>query len=165
VIHPISAVEWLDPELLRANDYNPNRVFTPEMRLLKRSILEQGWTQPVVITQDGLIVDGFHRWTLALKDAAVRAASGGKVPCVRLAATTSEADRMAATVRHNRARGQHGILKMSKIVLALRDAKHPLPEIAAMLGMDDEEVARLAELEGTPQTQSKDSFGRGWIPT
>lgn len=162
--HPLMAVEWVEPSTLRANDYNPNRVFTPEMALLKLSILEDGWTQPVVAHPDGTIVDGFHRWTLASTDPEVRAISGGLVPVVRTQ-PKSAADAKASTVRHNRARGQHGILAMGEIVRSMKDAGMSDDEICTKLGMEDEELERLADERPTPARIGKESYGRGWVPT
>ncbi len=162
--HPLMFVEWADPATLRANDYNPNRVFTPEMELLKLSILEDGWTQPVVAHHDGTIVDGFHRWTLASTDPDIIAISGGLVPVVRLA-PKSVGDAKASTVRHNRARGQHGILAMGEIVRSMRDQGMTDEEICLKLGMEDEELERLADERATPDRLGKESYGKGWVPT
>lgn len=161
--HPLDRVDWVDPTTLRANDYNPNRVFSTEMELLKLSILESGWTQPVVATPDGTIVDGFHRWTLALRDDEIRAASGGLVPVVRTQ-PSSESEARAATVRHNRARGQHGIVAMGNIVRAMRTEGLDDETICSMLGMEDEELERLADVRESPTRAGKDSFGKGWVP-
>ena len=162
--HPIDEIQWVDPDSLRSNDYNPNHVFSPEMRLLKLSILEDGWTQPIVARPDGEIVDGFHRWTLARTDDAVRAASGGKVPVAFLPESKTRADQMIATIRHNRARGQHGILKMGDIVRALEKNGLAADEIQSRLGMDREERERLTDMRGGPESMGKDSFGQGWRP-
>lgn len=162
--HPIMAVEFVDPKTLHANDYNPNKVFTPEMQLLKLSILEDGWTQPVVAHYDGTIVDGFHRWTLASTDPDVMAISGGLVPVVRLQ-PKSAADAKASTVRHNRARGQHGILAMGDIVRSMQADGMSEQEICDKLGMEDEELERLADERSTPDRLGKDSYGKGWVPS
>lgn len=163
--HPLDSVRWVDPATLHANSYNPNRVFTPEMRLLKQSILEDGWTQPIVIRVNGEIVDGFHRWTLAMSDVDVRAASGGLCPVVTLDASRTAADQMIATVRHNRARGQHGILKMGEIVRALLEQGLNPEQIEQRLGMEDEEVSRLSDMRGSPDQAGRESFGQGWVPS
>jgi ParB-like chromosome segregation protein Spo0J len=162
-LHPLDRVEWVDPATLRANDYNPNRVFSPEMRLLALSIMTDGWTQPVVATPDGEIVDGFHRWTLARTHAGVIAASGGLVPVVRTSPANAS-DARAATVRHNRARGQHGIVAMGAIVRSMREAGLSDDQIGERLGMEDEEVERLADERPQPSRVGQDSFGRGWVP-
>lgn len=163
VIHPLSNVQWVDPSTLRPNPYNPNRVFKPELELLKLSIMSDGWTMPIVATPDGEIVDGFHRWTLGSTDADIRKISGGLVPVVRTR-PRSAADQKAATVRHNRARGQHGVLLMADIVRSMiSDGKTP-EEVATMLGMEEDEVDRLADERGSPERVGKDSFGRGWVP-
>ncbi len=161
---PVSRVEWVDPATLRANDYNPNRVFTPEMELLKLSILEHGWTQPVVARRDGEIIDGFHRWTLASTDAEVRAASGGLCPVVFLEGGSVESQKLA-TIRHNRARGQHGILKMGEIVRSLAASGWDAGRIGESLQMEEEEVARLMDIRPSPAQAGRDHFGKGWAPT
>ncbi len=161
--HPISAVEWVDPATLRSNLYNPNRVFKLELQLLKRSLLEDGWTQPIVARPDGEIVDGFHRWTLGSTDPDVQAMTGGLVPVVRLD-PGDEIHQMASTVRHNRARGQHGILKMGDIVRAAMAAGATEADVCARFGMEPEEVDRLADVRSSPEHAGKDSFGRGWVP-
>lgn len=109
---PISAVQWVDVEKLSANDYNPNVVFKDEMKLLKFSIMKNGWIQPILVTQDFCIIDGFHRATLAKtnKDITI----GGKVPVVIM--EMDESERMMLTIRINRAKGSHIALKMSDIV-------------------------------------------------
>jgi hypothetical protein len=160
--HPLDLVEWVEPSTLKANDYNPNHVFTKEMQLLKLSILEDGWTQPVVVTPDGVIVDGFHRWTLASTDEDVRRVSGGMVPVVRTRPRDAARQR-AATVRHNRARGQHAILRMKEIVNAMLE-KMTREEVATSLGMEMEEVDRLSDFRTSPDRVGQDSFGRGWVP-
>ncbi len=162
--HPLSNIRWVDPATLHANDYNPNHVFSPELKLLKLSILEDGWTQPIVVRPDGEIVDGFHRWTLGLKDDEVRAVSGNLVPVVVLAEGKSKSDQIIATVRHNRARGQHGVLKMGAIVRQLQAEGLTAAEIERRLGMDPEERDRLGDMRGSPEKAGKDSFGRGWVP-
>lgn len=161
---PISRVQWIDPVRLYSNDYNPNRVFKAEMRLLKESILSSGWTQPIVARPDGEIVDGFHRWTLGSTDKDISALTGGLVPVVFLAADTSREEQMMATVRHNRARGQHGVLKMGAIVRELVQRGVDQVEIQKRLGMEREEVERLSDLRSSPERVGKDSFGKGWVP-
>ena len=161
--HPLNELHWVDPATLHSNDYNPNRVFGPELDLLKTSIIEDGWTQPIVARRDGTIVDGFHRWTIATRDPEVRALADGKVPVVYLEAR-DRAHQMMSTVRHNRARGQHGILKMGAIVRELLALGCSEEELQGRLGMEDEEVERLADTRGSPEHAGVDSFGRGWIP-
>ncbi len=161
--HPLDHVRWVAPSTLRANNYNPNRVFSTEFALLKTSILESGWTQPVVATADGEIIDGFHRWTLASTDADIIGASGGLVPVVFVQGH-DRATQVMATVRHNRARGQHGILKMGEIVAELRASGVTDDDIKRRLGMESEEVERLADARGSPDAAGRDSFGRGWVP-
>lgn len=163
--HPIDHPQWVDPATLHANDYNPNHVFARERQLLKTSILEDGWTQPVVAYPDGTLVDGFHRWDLALNDPEVRAASNNLVPVVYLDPSRSLADRKFSTVRHNRARGQHGILRMADLVRDLLADGLNKKEICERMGLEREEFDRLADLRSSPELRGKDSFGKGWVPT
>ena len=150
-------------ESLVPNDYNPNHVAPLELRLLKRSILLQGWTQPIVVLADGrTIVDGFHRWTVA-GDKKVAALTGGLVPVV--AVDADETQRIAATIRHNRARGEHSIKPMSGIVSGLLESGLSIEEVMAELGMQREEVLRLAEHRGMPAALGAGkSFGEAWTP-
>ena len=161
---PISEVCWVDPAILHANGYNPNRVFSPELALLATSIIEDGWTQPIVARSNGEIVDGFHRWTLGSKHTGVRAVSGGLVPVVRLNDSRNRADQMLSTVRHNRARGQHGILAMGDIVRDLLAEGLDAAAIQSRMGMDREEYDRIASTVRSPELIGKDSFGRSWVP-
>ena len=162
--HPLDSVEWVSRDTLKANDYNPNHVARPELQLLKLSILADGWTQPIVVRSNGEIVDGFHRWTVAA-DPEIAALSDGLVPVVRLHDTTSLADQMASTIRHNRARGVHGIMPMSTIVMSLlHEHKVPSEHLQKILGMDKEEVERLADTGGMVEIGSKESFNNGWKP-
>lgn len=161
---PLSNVEWVDPHSLTANIYNPNHVFKEEKKLLKLSILTDGWIAPITATNAREIVDGFHRWQLACDDKEVAAFTGGLVPVVFILPKTPQ-DQVASTIRLNRARGLHGILRMGEVVRDLvKEGKSP-EEIQTMLGMDKEEFGRLADsLTAQPNLMGKDSFGRGWIP-
>ena len=160
--HPLNNVEWVARDTLRANDYNPNHVARPELELLKLSILADGWTQPIVVRGNGEIVDGFHRWTISA-DPEIAVLSEGLVPIVRLDDKISLADQMASTIRHNRARGVHGIMPMATIVMALlHDHKVPSEHLQKMLGMDKEEVERFADTGGMVEIGSLDSFNKGW---
>jgi ParB-like chromosome segregation protein Spo0J len=163
-VHPLDKIEWVKRDSLKANDYNPNHVAPAELDLLKLSILSDGWTQPIVVRNDGEIVDGFHRWTVS-GDPEIAALSDGFVPVVRLDDTTSLADQIASTIRHNRARGVHSIVPMASIVLSLlQDHKIESKQLELMLGMDKEEVERLADTSGMVELGSKPSFNNGWVP-
>ena len=163
---PVAAVRWLPATQLTANDYNPNHVAPPEMELLKVSILEDGWTQPIVARPDGYhytIVDGFHRWTLAMTDPEVAALTDGYVPVVFLT-STPDSQRMS-TIRHNRARGAHYVIRMAEIVADLKD-RYGLSdaEIERRLGMEPEEIDRLYDRGTMVERGSKDTFSKGWVP-
>jgi ParB-like chromosome segregation protein Spo0J len=133
-----------------------------EFRLLKISILADGWTQPIVVSGK-TIVDGEHRWTVA-GDPEVAALTGGMVPIVRVSADL--ADQMMSTVRHNRARGNHLVLPMGEIVRSLLEAGRPKEQVMELMQMEEEEVDRLAERAGMPAqvARSSSDFNKGWQP-
>ena len=113
---PISAVHWIDRRELKPNNYNPNRVAKPELNLLKISILEDGWTQPIVANTDNEIVDGFHRWTVSA-DQEISDMTNGKIPVV-FTKPNDDSHQKMSTIRHNRARGTHAVLDMAEIMFA-----------------------------------------------
>lgn len=162
---PISRVRWMHRDILTANDYNPNKVAPPELKLLEISIIEDGWTQPIVITPDNRIVDGFHRWTVSGKTA-VYTMTGGFVPVAMLAPRDRSSLQMS-TIRHNRARGTHAVLNMANIVQEMVGAKKCIEEIMERLGMELEEVIRLAARVGIPKSDivSNSGWSKSWVPT
>lgn len=153
---------------LTANDYNPNVQPPPEFRLLKISILEDGWTQPIVVFDDGsgalVIVDGEHRWRVAREDRDVAALTAGLVPIVRIKKDRSH--RMMSTIRHNRARGEHTVKQMAEIVRELLEAGQSVEDVCFLMQMEPEEVDRLADRAGMPDRVAKDTaaFSKGWVP-
>lgn len=158
---PVSSVEWIDRGKLKPNHYNPNKVAPPELKLLKISILEDGWTQPIVINPDYEIVDGFHRWTVS-GDKQVSDLTGGKVPVV-ITKPADENQQMMATIRHNRARGTHGVLSMAEILQDMVERGLSKQEIMARLQMEEEEVIRLALRVGIPESDLiDDEFSQAW---
>ncbi len=161
---PLDKITWLDRDLLKPNNYNPNKVAPPELKLLKISILEDGWTQPIVINADYSIVDGLHRWTVS-GHKEINELTDGKVPVVILN-DTDENQKKMATIRHNRARGTHGGLEMSKIVTDMVNDGLTGEEIMSRLQMEKEEVIRLLFKAGIPKSQvfeNKD-FSQAWQP-
>jgi ParB-like chromosome segregation protein Spo0J len=159
---PVSAVKWVDRDSLTANHWNPNKTARPEMILLAISILEDGWTQPIVARQDGTIIDGFHRWTVA-GWGPVAAATNGKVPVVFLSDSDPAQERMA-TIRHNRARGTHYVVSMAELVAELVDLDVAPEEIAARLQMEPEEVTRLLDRGSMTKRGGTAEFGKAWKP-
>lgn len=161
---PVSAVRWLTRDVVTANGWNPNVQAPPEHRLLKVSILENGWTQPIVARDqaDGTyeVVDGYHRWKMG-GDPEVSALTGGLVPVVVLPPTDPATARMA-TIRHNRARGTHHVLGMADIVADLLKLGITEEEIARRLEMDPEEVDRLADRGNMLTRFAPDTFNQGW---
>lgn len=158
---PVNAVQWVDRAILKPNDYNPNHVAPPELDLLVTSIVEDGWTQPIVVLPDYTIVDGFHRYTVSGRPELMEM-TGGLVPVVMV--DFDKTHRMMSTIRHNRARGEHGVLHMANIVRTMYEEGVPEAEIQKRLGMEDEEVERLLDRSGMTIRASADGFGKAWVP-
>lgn len=149
--HPISCVQWIHIDWIQANDYNPNSVAAQEMKLLHTSIKEDGYTQPVVTvynpdTSMYEIVDGFHRYMVMRSYPDITAQTRGYLPVVVI--DKSPADRMASTVRHNRARGKHSVAGMGSLVFGMLEEGQTDAEICNKLGMEAEELARLKHITG-----------------
>ncbi|MCR5258805.1 MAG: ParB/RepB/Spo0J family partition protein [Desulfovibrio sp.] len=164
-ISPVYAVRRVPVEKLRSNVYNPNRVAPPEMRLLERSIREDGYTTPVVCYYDAEedmyeIVDGFHRWQIMLRCPDIREREEGMMPVVVIDKPLS--CRMASTIRHNRARGTHVIDLMVKIVGELVQAGMSDAWISKNLGMDADEILRMKQVSGIAALFKDREFSRAW---
>jgi ParB-like chromosome segregation protein Spo0J len=142
ILKPITNVQLVDRNKLKANDYNPNKVLEENLELLERSIMTNGWTMPIVVTADYTIIDGFHRWMLSGREP-LKTMLGGKVPVVVVDHDTREED-IYGTITHNRARGTHLLDPMKAIVKELLEAGKTVSEISKELGMRDEEVFRLS---------------------
>lgn len=140
---PLSTLQWVDLSILRANDYNPNRVLAENLKLLTQSIITNGWTLPIVVRPDYTIIDGFHRWTVAGQEPLLSALDG-KVPVV-IVSHEDESGNIYGTVTHNRARGQHLLEPMKAIIKNLHDKGKTVKEISEHLGMKPEEVFRLSD--------------------
>mgnify|MGYP000880022183 FL=1 len=162
---PVDLVLWVKNDLVHANDYNPNSVAPPEMRLLEHSILKDGYTQPIVTwPNNGIeVVDGFHRHRVGKESDAVREKIHGYLPVVQIRPTQEDKnDRMAATIRHNRARGAHKVESMSEIVVELKRRFWSDERIASELGMDADEVLRLQQITGLAGLFADQDFSEAW---
>lgn len=158
--HPVSRVQWVPSDQVYANDYNPNTVAPPEMKLLKLSIEEDGFTQPIVVWQTDKgyeVVDGFHRHVvgkqLGMTHLPVVVINGDR---------TDKADRIASTIRHNRARGKHQVGAMSDIVVELKKRNWSDAKIGRELGMEPDEVLRLAQVSGLAEMFADKEFSEAW---
>jgi ParB-like chromosome segregation protein Spo0J len=160
--HPVATVLWVDRDLVQANDYNPNAVAKPEMDLLRRSIEADGFTQPIVTWfHDGIyeVVDGFHRHLVGKEMGLTH------LPVVVVNNESTERnDRIASTIRHNRARGKHKISSMSDIVVELSRQNWNDERIAKELGMDADEVLRLKQITGLAELFENEDFDEAWEP-
>lgn len=143
LLRPIANVQIVDRDLLKPNDYNPNKVTEENLKLLEQSIMTNGWTLPIVVRPDFTIIDGFHRWTVSGREP-LKTKLGGKVPVVVVEHKDHDED-IYGTITHNRARGTHLLEPMKKIVKELIDNGKSIDEISKQLGMKPEEIFRLSE--------------------
>jgi len=163
---PVDFVRWVAHPLVHANDYNPNSVAPPEMKLLEHSIMSDGYTQPIVSwPNEGEfeVVDGFHRHRVGKESDIVRARVHGYLPVVKINISRADKnDRMAATIRHNRARGEHRVDSMADIVIELKRRFWSDEKIAKELGMEADEVLRLTQVTGLAGLFADREFSEAW---
>lgn len=163
---PVDCVQWIDADLVHANDYNPNAVAPPEMKLLEHSIGQDGYTQPIVawMTEKQFeVVDGFHRNRVGRESATVRERIHGYLPVTAINETRIDrGDRIASTIRHNRARGKHRVEAMSDIVIELKRRNWSDDKIGRELGMDPDEVLRLTQITGLAEMFANQDFSMAW---
>lgn len=163
---PVDCVQWVPSEQVIANDYNPNSVAPPEMLLLETSILADGFTQPIVTNPESeqwVVVDGFHRSRVGKESPEVRDRVRGFLPVVRIRQEqTGAEERMASTIRHNRARGKHGVEAMSGIVEYLAKKGWDDKKIGKELGMEPDEVLRLKQITGLAELFAQEEFSEAW---
>jgi ParB-like chromosome segregation protein Spo0J len=163
---PVDCVLWVPGDSVEANDYNPNAVAPPEMRLLRTSIGEDGYTQPIVVFADNdryEVVDGFHRNRVGKECAEIRKRLRGYLPVTVINADRADrSDRIASTIRHNRARGKHQVAAMSEIVQELKRRNWSNERIGRELGMEPDEVLRLAQISGLAEMFADREFSEAW---
>lgn len=166
---PVDCVLWVKNDAVHANDYNPNSVAPPEMELLRLSISADGYTQPIVsmLEENGSreVIDGFHRNRVGKECEDIQKRVHGYLPVVTInQERTNLNDRVASTIRHNRARGKHKIEAMSDIVIDLKKRNWSDEKIAKNLGMDADEVLRLCQIGGLSELFSDKEFSEAWKP-
>lgn len=163
---PVDFVRWVPAGEVAANDYNPNAVAPPEMELLRVSIASDGYTQPIVTMRDGsgyVVIDGFHRNRVGKECQDIRERVKSYLPIVQIRTDrTDRSDRIASTIRHNRARGKHQVSVMSDIVIELKRRNWSNAKIAKELGMDDDEVLRLCQITGLTELFANEDFSQAW---
>jgi len=166
MISPVYNIKKIHESKIRANSYNPNSVASPEMKLLLKSIREDGYTMPIVcyyIEEDDIyeIVDGFHRYTTLMQNKDIYDREEGCLPVSVIDKDIS--NRMASTIRHNRARGSHNIDLMVNIVGDLVDAGMSDTWIMKNIGMDADELLRLKQISGLASMFANGEFGKSWV--
>jgi ParB-like chromosome segregation protein Spo0J len=163
---PVDCVKWVKCDEVVANDYNPNSVAPPEMELLHTSIKEDGYTQPIVVWWNGEhyeVVDGFHRNRVGKECKDINERIHGYLPVVVINdEVTDRGQRIASTIRHNRARGKHKVDAMSDIVLELKKRNWSNEKISKKLGMDADEVLRLSQIGGLAEMFADKEFSQAW---
>lgn len=161
---PVDCVLWTKADRVFANDYNPNHVAPPEMQLLYVSVNQDGFTMPIVtgtvVKGKRVIVDGFHRNRVGREYPDITKRLHGYLPVTTL--DKKDEDLMASTIRHNRARGTHGIRPMSDIVLELTQYGWSDQKICDQLGMEPDEVIRLKQITGLKDAFSHHEFSKSW---
>lgn len=164
--HPVDFVKWQKSEKIEGNEYNPNSVAPPEMKLLIKSIQEDGYTMPIVTyneNEDVKIIDGFHRRKSERTDAQIHKSTMGYIPTTSIRETQQDlSNRMASTIRHNRARGTHDIDLMVNIVKELSDAGMSDMWIMKHIGMDSDEILRLKQVSGLASLFKDNEFSKAW---
>lgn len=161
---PINSITWYDASELRANDWNPNRVMSPELRLLEMNLLSIGWVQPILASTSLLVIDGFHRWRLSQDSAKIRERWNGKVPVAVLDLPDDEA--MALTVRMNRAKGSHIAVHMHALVARLlHEYAWSRDRVAEAIGASLKEVDVLSQ-EGVFAIKNIKNwaYSQAWYP-
>lgn len=163
---PVDCVLWLPAEQVEANDYNPNTVAPPEMRLLETSIRADGYTQPVVVwpKEEGVeVVDGFHRTRIGKESPDIYDRLHGRLPVTVIRHDREgRGDRIAATIRHNRARGRHQVGPMAGVVQELTRRNWSDKRIGRELGMEEDEVLRLKQVTGLAELFTNEEFSQAW---
>lgn len=163
---PVYKVKAIPVEKIQANTYNPNHVALPEMKLLYESIKDDGYTMPIVCykipdTDKYEIVDGYHRYCVMMKHKDIYEREQGMLPVSVIEKPIT--DRIASTVRHNRARGTHSPELMKNIVVELKDAGMSDQWIRRNLGMDADELLRLKQISGLARLFEDEEFSKGWV--
>lgn len=165
---PVDFVKWVKNTSVHANDYNPNSVAPPEMKLLHTSIKNDGYTQPIVTSEDDdgiVVIDGFHRHRVGKECADIQEKVHGYLPVVQIRTSQDgRNDRIASTIRHNRARGKHAVSAMSDIVVELVRRNWSDERISNELGMDADEVTRLKQISGLAEAFADSDFSMSWDP-
>lgn len=166
---PVDCVLWVRNDSVHANDYNPNSVAPPEMELLRLSISNDGYTQPIVSMDNNNgtreVIDGFHRNRVGKECDDIQKRVHGYLPVVTIRESQKgQNDRVASTIRHNRARGKHKVESMSEIVVDLKKRNWSDEKISKELGMDRDEVLRLCQISGLTELFSDKEFSMAWVP-
>ena len=166
---PVDCVLWVKNSSVHANDYNPNSVAPPEMELLRLSIANDGYTQPIVSMKNEddtrEVIDGFHRNRVGKECEDIQSRVHGYLPVVTIRESQKgQNDRVASTIRHNRARGKHKVESMSDIVVDLKRRNWSDEKISKELGMDRDEVLRLSQISGLMDLFKDAKFSQAWIP-
>lgn len=162
---PVYNVLAIPIDRVQANDYNPNKVAPPEMELLEISIWEDGYTQPIVTYHDEendvyIVVDGFHRYLTIKNSARIRERENGMLPIVVI--NKDLGNRIASTIRHNRARGSHNVELMSTIVAELVEMGKGDRWICKHIGMSADELLRLKQITGVAALFANRDFSASW---
>lgn len=163
---PVDCVLWVKSSEVVPNDYNPNVMAPPEKKLLRHSLETNGYTQPIVVSRHlkgYTVIDGFHRYSLGKSTPSLRDKLKHYLPVALVNESRQiQAERIAATIRHNRARGKHQVAAMSAIVLDLHKLGWSDERISDELGMDADEVLRLKQISGLAELFAGNDYTESW---
>ena len=161
---PIEEIKWINVDDLTVNDYNPNVVFNAELKALELNIITIGWVQPIIVSKDNIIIDGFHRVMLSKKSKKIKEKYKGKVPCVVFDVPRDKA--MILTVRMNRAKGSHVALRMSNMIKELIDEHNwSNADLGKQIGASTKEIDLLYQDSVFKMKNIKDyKYSKAWYP-
>ncbi|WP_067708960.1 ParB N-terminal domain-containing protein [Erwinia sp. ErVv1] len=165
--HPIDSVEWVKMSDIELNNYNPNKISPYEFTLLRVSLLRNGYTQPVIVHEENnkyIVIDGEHRFRLGMETPELQQSLHGYIPVAKISNVHLQ-DRMAATIRHNRARGLNSVQGMTEIVVSLSNKGWDDEKISSELGMEQDEILRLKQLSGLEELFRNEEYTEAWTIT
>jgi len=167
MISPVYNIKKISIDKIKANDYNPNRIASPEFKLLELSILEDGFTMPIVCyhnKKDDMyeIVDGLHRFLIAKNNKTINQREKNSIPVSIIEKPLK--NRFASSIRHNRARGENLLELMQNFIYkSIENNKIDDNWMMKNYGLDKDELLRLKQLTGIKELFKDKDFSKTWV--